>query len=48
MKRDEMHTKNVTARKVEKARIKQIKEMTKNHFFIFVELLQLIHDLEIE
>jgi hypothetical protein len=48
MKRDEMHAKNVTARKVEKARIKQIKEMTKNHFFIFVELLQFIHDLEIE
>ncbi len=48
MKRDEMHTKDVTARKVEKARIKQIKEMTKNHLFIFLELLQLIHDLEIE
>ncbi len=48
MKRDEMHTKNVAARKVEKARIKQIKEMTKNHLFISVELLQLIHDLEIE
>jgi hypothetical protein len=48
MKRDEMHTKNVVVRKAEKACIKQIKEMTKNHFFIFVELLQLIHDLEIE
>ncbi len=48
MKRDEMHTKDVTARKAEKARIKQIKEMTKNHLFISVELLQLIHDLEIE
>jgi hypothetical protein len=48
MKRDKMHTKDVTARKVEKARIKQVKEMTKNHLFIFVELLQLIHDLEIE
>jgi hypothetical protein len=48
MKRDEMYTKNVTARKVEKARIKQIKEMTKNHLFIFVELLQFIHDLETE
>jgi hypothetical protein len=43
-----MHTKNVIARKVKKARIKQIKEMTKNHLFIFVELLQLIHDIEIE
>jgi hypothetical protein len=48
MKRDEMHTKDVTARKVEKARIKQIKEMIKNHLFISVELLQSIHDLEIE
>jgi hypothetical protein len=48
MKRDEMHTKDVAVRKAEKARIKQIKEMTKNHLFIFVELLQLIHDLEIE
>jgi hypothetical protein len=43
-----MHTKNVTARKVEKARIKQIKEMTKNHLCISVKLLQFIHDLEIE
>jgi hypothetical protein len=48
MKRNEMHTKDVTARKAKKARIKQIKEMTKNHLFIFVELLQFIHDLEIE
>jgi hypothetical protein len=48
IKRDEMHTKDVTAWKVEKARIKQIKEMTKNHLFISVELLQLIHNLEIE
>jgi hypothetical protein len=48
MKRNEMHTKDVTARKVEKARIKQIKEMIKNHLFIFVELLQSIHDFEIE
>jgi hypothetical protein len=48
MKRDEMHTKGVAARKVEKARIKQIKEMTKNHLFISVELLQSIHDPEIE
>jgi hypothetical protein len=48
MKREEMHTKDVTARKVEKSRIKQIKKMTKNHLFIFVELLQLIHDFEIE
>jgi hypothetical protein len=48
IKRDEMHTKNVIARKVEKTRIKQIKEMTKNHLFISVELLQFIHDFEIE
>jgi hypothetical protein len=48
MKRDKMHTKDVITRKTEKARIKQIKEMTKNHLFIFVELLQLIDDLEIE
>jgi hypothetical protein len=48
MKRDEMHTKDVAARKVEKARIKQIKEMTKNHLFIPVELLQPIHDPEVE
>jgi hypothetical protein len=48
MKRDDVHAKNVAARKAEKARIKQIKEMTKNHFYISVELLQLIHDLEIE
>jgi hypothetical protein len=48
MKQDEMHTKDVTARKVEKARIIQIKKMTKNHLFINVELLQLIHDSKIE
>jgi hypothetical protein len=36
MKRDEMHTKGVAARKAEKARIKQIKEMTK---IIFLYLL---------
>jgi hypothetical protein len=48
MKRDDVHTKNVIARKTEKARIKQIKEMIKNHVFISVELLQLIHDLEVE
>ncbi len=48
MKRDEMHTKDVAARKVEKARIRQVKEITKNHLFISVELLQLIHDFEVE
>jgi hypothetical protein len=48
MERDEMHTKGVAARKAEKARIKQVKEMTKNQLFISVELLQPIHDLEAE
>ncbi len=48
MKRDEMHTKDVITRKAEKTRIKQIKEMTKNHLFIFIELLHFIHDFEIE
>ncbi len=48
IKRDDVHAKDVVARKTEKARIKQIKKMTKNHLFISVELLQLIHDLEVE
>ncbi len=48
MKRNDVHAKDVIARKTEKARIKQIKKMTKNHLFISVELLQLIHDLEVE
>jgi hypothetical protein len=48
MKRDDVHAKDVIARKTKKARIKQIKEMTKSRLFISVELLQLIHDLEVE
>jgi hypothetical protein len=48
MKRDDVHAKDVIARKTEKARIKQIKEMTKNRLFISVEYLQLIHDSEVE
>ncbi len=48
MERDEMHAKGVAARKAEKARIKQVKEMTKNRLFIPVELLQPIHDPEAE
>ncbi len=48
MKRNDVHVKKVTARKAEKVRIKQMKEMTKSHTFIFVELLQLIIDLETE
>jgi hypothetical protein len=47
MKRDEVHIKDVAARKAEKTRIKQMKEMTKNRLFISVDLLQLIADLEI-
>ncbi len=43
-----MHVKDVTARKVKKARIKQIKKITKNRLFISVVLLQLIHDFEVE
>ncbi len=48
MKRNDVHAKDVIARKTEKAEIKQIKEMTKYRLFISVELLQLIHDLEVE
>ncbi len=48
MKRDEMHIKGIAARKAEKSRIKQVKEMTKNHLFISVDLLQPIHDPEVE
>ncbi len=48
IKQDKVHTKDVAARKVKKTRLKQIKKMMKNHLFTFVELLQLIHDLEIE
>jgi hypothetical protein len=48
MKRDDIHVKRVAARKAKKARIKQMKEMTKSHIFISVELLQLIFDLEAE
>jgi hypothetical protein len=47
MKRDEIHTKDVIARKAEKTRIKQMKKMTKNRLFISVDLLQLITDLKI-
>jgi hypothetical protein len=48
MKRDDVHAKDVIARKTKKAQIKQIKEMTKSRFFISVELLQLIDDFEVE
>jgi hypothetical protein len=48
MERDDVHAKGVVARKAEKARIKQIKEMTKSRLFISVELLQPIDDPEVE
>jgi hypothetical protein len=48
MKRDDVHAKDVVTRKTEKARIKQIKEMTKSRLFISVELLQFIDDSEVE
>ncbi len=48
MKRDEMHAKEVAARRVEKARIKQLKELQKNINIISDEMFQSISDLEIE
>jgi hypothetical protein len=48
MKRDSVHAKEVAACKAEKSRNKQIKEMTKRRHLISVELLQLIHDPEVE
>jgi hypothetical protein len=46
MKRDEMHAKEVIARKNEKARIKQIKKMKKQNVFIFMKLMISIADFE--
>jgi hypothetical protein len=46
MKRDEMHAKEVIARKNEKARIKQIKKMKKQNVFIFTKLMIFIANLE--
>jgi hypothetical protein len=46
MKRDEMHAKEVIARKNEKTRIKQIKKMKKQSVFIFTKLMIFIADLE--
>jgi hypothetical protein len=48
MKRDEMHAKGVLARKNEKARLKQIKDMTKRGIFIFVEMMTPISNSETE
>ncbi len=39
MKRDKIQRKDVLARKNEKARLKQVKEMTKRCIFIFVEMI---------
>ncbi len=43
-----MHAKEVIARKNEKARIKQIKKMTKQSVFISMKLMTSIADLEAE
>ena len=48
MERDEMHVKEVAARKQKKARIKQIKELEKQQVFIPIKLLQPIRDPEAE
>jgi hypothetical protein len=46
MKRDEMHAKEVIARKNKKARIKQIKKMKKQNVFIFMKLMISVADFE--
>ncbi len=46
MKRDEMYAKKVTARKNDKARIKQIKKMKKQNVFIFMNLMIFITNFE--
>jgi 1,4-dihydroxy-2-naphthoate octaprenyltransferase len=46
MKRDEMHAKEVIARKDEKTRIQQIKKMKKQNVFIFMKLMISIVDLK--
>jgi phosphoribosylaminoimidazole-succinocarboxamide synthase len=48
MKRDEVHAKEVATRRIEKARIKQLKELQKNINNILDEMFQSISDLEIE
>jgi hypothetical protein len=48
MKRDEMHVKKVAARRVEKARVKQLKKLQKNINIILDEMFQFIHDLKIK
>ncbi len=46
IKRNEMHAKEVIARKDEKTRIKQIKKMKKQSVFIFMKLMIFIFDFE--
>jgi hypothetical protein len=46
MKKDEMHAKQVIARKNEKARIKQIKKMKKQNVFISMKLMIFIASFE--
>jgi 1,4-dihydroxy-2-naphthoate octaprenyltransferase len=46
MKRNEMHAKEIIARKNEKARIKQIKKMKKQNVFISMKLMISIADSE--
>ncbi len=48
MKRDEMHVKKIAIRRVEKARIKQVKELQKNINIIWNEMFQSVSNLEIE
>jgi hypothetical protein len=48
MKRDEMHAKEIIARKNEKARIKQIKKMKKQSVFISMKLMISIANPEAE
>jgi hypothetical protein len=48
MKRDEMHAKKVAIRRIEKARVKQLKKLQKNINIISNEMFQSIHDLEIK
>jgi hypothetical protein len=48
MKRDDIHIKGVVAREIEKARIKQLKELQKNINIISNEMFQSIVDLETE
>ncbi len=48
MKRDKMHAKKVAARRIEKARIKQLKNLQKNINIISNEMFQSISDFEIE